>query len=164
MSDHSSTSCSQATVEASAGTIVATRRMCASSGAPSSSYSPTCSRSASARASLASIVVRMVPQRSPAAQVARTTLARGACTRRAGCGPLGSAELRRGPRRGQARVQLVRERGDRDPLLGQRVAVAERDGVVLERLVVDGDAVGRADLVLPAVALADRAALVVLAL
>src|SRR3954449_10506563 len=76
----------------------------------------------------------------------------------------GSGQLGRGPRRGEARVQLVREGGDGDPLLGQRVAVAEGDRVVLERLVVDGDAVGRADLVLAAVALADRAALVVLAL
>src|SRR3954453_18971801 len=76
----------------------------------------------------------------------------------------GSGQLRRGPRRGEARVELVGKGGDGDPLLGQRVAVAEGDGVVLERLVVDGDAVRRADLVLAAVALADRAALVVLAL
>src|SRR3954463_14180396 len=75
-----------------------------------------------------------------------------------------SGQLRRGPRRREARVQLAGERRDGDPLLRERVAVAQRDGVVLERLVVDGDAVGRADLVLPAVALADRAALVVLAL
>ena len=51
-----------------------------------------------------------------------------------------------------------------DALLLQRVAVAHRDGAVLERLVVDGHAPRRADLVLAAVALADRAALVVLGL
>src|SRR5512132_2408292 len=75
-----------------------------------------------------------------------------------------SGQLRRGPGRREARVERLREGGDGDPLLGQRVAVAERDGVVLERLVIDGDAVGRADLVLAAVPLADRAAVVVLAL
>src|SRR4051812_28788972 len=51
---------------------------------------------------------------------------------------------------------------DRDPLLRERVAVAQRHGAVLERLVVDGHGVRRADLVLTAVALADVAALVVL--
>src|SRR3954454_7430978 len=80
--------------------------------------------------------------------------------------PLGraSGQLGRQPGRREALVQLVGERFDRDPLLAQRVAVAQGDGVVLERLVVDGHAVGRADLVLAAVALADRPALVVLAL
>ena len=53
---------------------------------------------------------------------------------------------------------------DRDALLGQRVAVAHGDRPVLERLVVDRHAPRRADLVLAAVALADRAALVVLGL
>ena len=51
---------------------------------------------------------------------------------------------------------------DREPLLGERVAVADRDGVVRERLLVDRERERRADLVLAAVAAADRAALVVL--
>ena len=41
--------------------------------------------------------------------------------------------------------------GDRHPHLLGRVAVADRDGVVLERVEVDGDAQRRADLVLAAV-------------
>ena len=74
------------------------------------------------------------------------------------------AELGRAPLGAQPRLELAGQRVDRDALLRERVAVAQGDGAVLERLVVDGDAVGRADLVLAAVALADRAALVVLAL
>src|ERR1043166_8085629 len=54
------------------------------------------------------------------------------------------------------------ELADRDAVLLQRVAIAQRDRVVLERLVVDGDRQRRADLVLPPVAAADRPALVVL--
>src|SRR5215207_6530122 len=73
-------------------------------------------------------------------------------------------ELRRGPRRGEPGLELAGQRVDRDPLLRERVAVAQGDRLVLERLVIDGDAERRADLVLAAVALADRAALVVLAL
>src|SRR5690349_19954935 len=49
---------------------------------------------------------------------------------------------------------------ERDPLLLHRVAVAHRRRVVLERVEVDGDAVRRADLVLPPVAPADRARVV----
>ena len=49
-----------------------------------------------------------------------------------------------------------------DPGLLERVAVAQGDGAVLGRLAVDGHPPRGADLVLAAVALADRAALVVL--
>ena len=58
----------------------------------------------------------------------------------------------------------VDEPVDRHALLLERVAVAQRHRPVLERLVVDRHAQRRADLVLAAVALADRAALVVLGL
>ena len=47
-----------------------------------------------------------------------------------------------------------------DPLLLHRVALADRDRVVLEGVEVDGHAVRRADLVLAAVAAADRAGVV----
>src|SRR3954469_22348519 len=77
---------------------------------------------------------------------------------------MASPQLRRPPRRRQAPAQLVREVVDRHALLAQRVAVADGDRAVLERLVVDGHAERRADLVLAPVALADRAALVVLGL
>ena len=50
---------------------------------------------------------------------------------------------------------------DLDPPLLERVAVADRDGLVLQRLAVDGDAVRRAGLVLPAIAAADGPLLVV---
>ena len=53
---------------------------------------------------------------------------------------------------GEVGVELV----DRDALLLHRVAVAHGHGVVLERVEVDGDAERRADLVLAAVATADR--------
>ena len=72
------------------------------------------------------------------------------------------ARLRRAPVRGQ----LVEHEGscarDRDALLRERVAVADRDRVVLERLLVDRQRVRRADLVLAAVAAADLARVVVL--
>ena len=55
-----------------------------------------------------------------------------------------------------------RDAADRDALLRERVAVAHRDRVVRERLLVDRQPVGRPDLVLAAVAAADRAAVVVL--
>ena len=62
--------------------------------------------------------------------------------------------------------ELVEDEGararDRDPLLRERVAVADRDRVVLERLLVDRERVRRADLVLAAVAPADLARVVVL--
>src|SRR6187200_2848890 len=70
------------------------------------------------------------------------------------------AELWATPGPGEAGGQVVGEAGDRDADLLQGVAVAEGDGVVLHRLVVDGDSPGGADLVLAAIALADRAALV----
>ena len=68
------------------------------------------------------------------------------------------------PRRGEARSSSS---GSASIAIRSWVSVSRSRSVtvsVLERLVVDGDAVGRADLVLAAVALADRAALVVLAL
>ena len=52
---------------------------------------------------------------------------------------------------------------DRDPLLLHRVALADRDGAVVERVEVDGDAERRAELVLAAVAPADGLGLVVVA-
>ena len=45
---------------------------------------------------------------------------------------------------------------DRDPLLGAGVAVADGDGLVLERVAVDGEAEGAAGLIHAGVALADR--------
>src|SRR5215211_8375342 len=77
---------------------------------------------------------------------------------------LPARDLRRAPVRRQPPLELAGQLADRDAVLDQGVAVADRDRAVLERLVVDGHAVGRADLVLAAVALADRPALVVLAL
>src|SRR5438309_2999500 len=68
------------------------------------------------------------------------------------------------PRRVDAPLDLLGEALDREALLRERVAVAQRDRAVLERLVIDRHAEGRADLVLAAIAPADRAALVVLAL
>src|SRR5205085_2780295 len=73
-------------------------------------------------------------------------------------------ELRRPPRGPQPALDLVAELGYGDPVLGQAVAVSERHGLVLERLVVDRDRPGRPDLVLTAVATTDRPALVVLEL
>ena len=66
--------------------------------------------------------------------------------------------LRRGPGRGQPALQLGGELGGRDAHLLERVAVAQRHCAVLHRLVVHGHPPGRADLVLAAIALADRAA------
>src|SRR5581483_10930992 len=51
---------------------------------------------------------------------------------------------------------------ERDPLLRETVAVADRDCPVVERLVVDRERPRRADLVLASVALADRGGVVVL--
>src|SRR4051794_41909876 len=64
-------------------------------------------------------------------------------------------QLRRAPGRLQAALELVAELVDRDAVLGERVAVAHGDRAVLERLVVDRHAVGRADLVLAAEAAAE---------
>ena len=50
---------------------------------------------------------------------------------------------------------------DRDPLLGHRIAIADRDRAVLERVDVDRHAPWRADLVLAPVELADRGGVVV---
>src|SRR2546421_8626388 len=68
------------------------------------------------------------------------------------------------PRRVDAPLDLLGEALDREALLRERVGVAQRDRAVLERRVIDRHAEGRADLVLAAIAPADRAALVVLAL
>src|SRR3954468_4543714 len=63
---------------------------------------------------------------------------------------------------GDAALEHVRQLVDRDALLLQGVAVAQRDRAILDRLVIDRDRVRRADLVLAPVAPADRAAVVVL--
>src|SRR6478736_1809902 len=68
------------------------------------------------------------------------------------------------PRRVDAPLDLLGEALDLKALLRERVAVAQRDRAVLQCLMVDRHAERRADLVLAAVAPADRAALVVLAL
>src|SRR5437016_4644816 len=60
-------------------------------------------------------------------------------------------------------TDLADETVDRHAHLLERVAVADRDGAVVERVEVDGDAPRRADLVLTAVAPADRLRLVVIA-
>src|SRR5947209_19036333 len=73
-------------------------------------------------------------------------------------------QFRAGPGDPQALLDLLAQRVDRDSVLREAVAVAERDRAVLERLVVDRHRPGGADLVLSAVAAPDRAALVVLAL
>src|SRR5947207_10233573 len=49
----------------------------------------------------------------------------------------------------------------RHPLLEQRISLAQRDGSVLHRLSVDGQAIGSADFILPPIPAADRARLVV---
>jgi len=61
-------------------------------------------------------------------------------------------------------IRRLPEPLDRDALLRERVAIAQRDRAVLEALVVDRDAERRSDLILAAVAPADRAAAVVLGL
>src|SRR5436190_2292273 len=86
-----------------------------------------------------------------------------ACTRAGGRPrPLALRELRASPRQLEARGELVREANDRHADLLERVAVPQRDRVVGERLAVDRDSPRRPDLVLAAVAAADRAAPVVL--
>src|SRR4051812_16243446 len=92
--------------------------------------------------------------------------------RSAGCAGTGRATtepasgrrpgLRRGPGLFQPPPQLARQLGDRDAYLLEGVAVTQRDRVVVHRLVVDRYPPGGPDLVLAAVALADRAAGVVL--
>src|SRR6478735_8382648 len=72
--------------------------------------------------------------------------------------------LGRAPRLAQTQLDLLAEVVDRDPDLGQAVAIAQRHSAVLERLVVDGEGPRGADLVLAAVAAADGTALVVLGL
>src|SRR5688572_16412786 len=73
--------------------------------------------------------------------------------------------VRAGPRKAcsgrQAVAEVADQIGDRDALLLHGVAVADRDGLVLERVEVDRDAERRPDLVLAAVAPPDRAGVVV---
>src|SRR4051794_41432569 len=57
---------------------------------------------------------------------------------------------------GEVGLDLVQ----RDPLLGHRVALADRHGLVVEGVEVDGEAERGADLVLAAVAAPDRAGVV----
>src|SRR6476620_9888196 len=61
---------------------------------------------------------------------------------------------------GQACGEVGLDLVERDPLLAHRVALAHRDGVVLEGVEVDGDAERGTDLVLAAVAAADGAGVV----
>ena len=76
--------------------------------------------------------------------------------------PRGAAlERQRRSSREPLRDDRARRWSARDALLLQRVAVAHRHRAVLHRLAVDRDAERRADLVLPAIAPADRARLVV---
>src|SRR5512132_465399 len=63
---------------------------------------------------------------------------------------------------GEALLQVAEEAVDPDPVLGHGVAVADGDRPVLEGVEVDGDAERRADLVLAAVAAADRAGVIVI--
>src|SRR6476620_10743746 len=68
------------------------------------------------------------------------------------------------PRCADAPLDLLADAFDRQALLLERVAIAQRERPVVEALVVDRKAEGGADLVLAAVAPADRAARVVLGL
>src|SRR5438309_9639216 len=61
---------------------------------------------------------------------------------------------------GEAVEEPALDRIEADPVLAHRVAVADGHRVVLERLEVEGDAERCADLVLPAIAAADRAGVV----
>src|SRR5680860_1185325 len=63
----------------------------------------------------------------------------------------------------QAFAEVGDQSVDGDALLDHRVAITDRDGVVVERVEIDGDAVRRPDLVLTAVPTSDRLRLVVLA-
>ena len=86
----------------------------------------------------------------------------GRCRRLAQARGRSLGRLRRAPVGGEQLADLRAHAADRDPLLLERVAVAHRDRVVLERLLVDREPVRRPDLVLAAVAAADRAVVVVL--
>ena len=67
-----------------------------------------------------------------------------------------AAELCAAEALGEVGVQAF----ERDALLGHRVAVAHRDGTVIERIEVDRDTERGADLVLAAVATTDRTGVV----
>src|SRR5205814_8285761 len=107
------------------------------------------------------------PRRTTAASIHRAAVPRG---RRADspAAPRSRAEAPASPSgpRGPGLLKPVEHEVarafERDPLLGERVAVADRDRPVVEGLVVDRERPRRADLVLAAVALADRRRVVVL--
>src|SRR6478735_1307357 len=73
-----------------------------------------------------------------------------------------STQFRAPPRLGEPGGQAVGQPVGRDSHLFEAVAVAQRHGAVLQRLAVDSDSPGGADLILAPVAAPDRAALVVL--
>src|SRR5437764_525182 len=75
-----------------------------------------------------------------------------------------SAQLRRLPRLPQPPLDLLAELIDPNPDLGQAVAITQGHGAVLERLMIDRHRPRSPDLVLAAIAAADRATLVVLGL
>src|SRR5258708_4066761 len=62
----------------------------------------------------------------------------------------------------QSRCNLFDDFSSRNAPLLERVAIAERDGLIRERLPVDGHAPGSADFVLPAITFADRRLLIVI--
>src|SRR5690606_29083068 len=66
----------------------------------------------------------------------------------------------RGSRAEQVPGQVLGDLVQRHALLAHRVTVADRHGLVVERVEVDRDAERRADLVLAAVTAADRAGVV----
>src|SRR2546422_9056602 len=76
-------------------------------------------------------------------------------------GPSSTADWGAGGLTGQAVAEVRDEVLDRYPLLGHRVALAHGDGLVVERLEVDGDTQGGSDLVVATVAPTDGAGLVV---
>src|SRR5581483_2393766 len=73
-----------------------------------------------------------------------------------------SARLRRAPVPFQRLVQPGADAGDRQPLLGERVPLPDGDGLVLERLFVDGEGPRCSYFVLAAVTPSDLSAVVVL--
>src|SRR6478752_3229404 len=73
-----------------------------------------------------------------------------------------SVRLRRGPVPLQRVVQPRADAADREPLLRKRVPVPHGDGLVLERLFVDGEGPRRPYFVLPTITPADLATVVVL--
>src|SRR6185312_780246 len=74
--------------------------------------------------------------------------------------PPSSSRSGRGSAPRQALRKIGLERTDPHPVLGHRVALPDGHRLIVQRLEVHGDAVRGADLVLPAVAAADRAGVV----